>query len=278
MQQQAFAVSTERIAPSGTFAPAECTHEVENGASVFSQVDGSVKVIALSGKVTIFPKCAVQPIQVTLPNHVSSNNAYHVFPENGWLMNAWLSNINFQLLRSVWNVPNPPPVSSGQLLYIFNGIESNQDIVQPVLQWGASPAGGGPYWALTSWWVNAKLQFIHSPLLRVNPGDRIVGISIQTTPGSWTITAIDLNTNQQSTLTVNNVSPLTYAALALEGYNISRCGNYPNGPVTFTQSQVANAGLFQSVNNWATGVGVNSCGQRIICSGRDCIFTWHNFA
>jgi hypothetical protein len=47
-------------------------------------------------------------------------------------------------------------------------------IIQPVLQWGPSYAGGGPYWTIGSWYVEGG-NAAHSGLAQVNVGDRIAG-------------------------------------------------------------------------------------------------------
>ena len=51
-------------------------------------------------------------------------------------------------------------------------------ILQPVLQWGNSPAGGGSFWAITNWFVGSPETGIalHGPLVQVNSGDILQGI------------------------------------------------------------------------------------------------------
>lgn len=65
---------------------------------------------------------------------------------------------------------------SDQLLYLFtallgwdvmdNGNYFNH-ILQPVLQWGLSPAGGGNYWAINNWYVNDQ-DYFYDSLIVVN--------------------------------------------------------------------------------------------------------------
>jgi len=47
-------------------------------------------------------------------------------------------------------------------------------IIQPVLQWGSSAAGGGQYWAIASWFVGGA-HTVYSDLKQVSSGDTIYG-------------------------------------------------------------------------------------------------------
>jgi hypothetical protein len=52
--------------------------------------------------------------------------------------------------------------------------QASVSIIQPVLQWGSSAAGGGPYWAIASWFVGGA-HTVYSELKIVNAGDTILG-------------------------------------------------------------------------------------------------------
>src|SRR4051794_8812134 len=72
---------------------------------------------------------------------------------HGWITTAYWETTASEAVtefRSTWKVPPEPERRGGQLIYLFNGItnEARNAILQPVLQWGTSPAGGGPYWAV----------------------------------------------------------------------------------------------------------------------------------
>ena len=78
-----------------------------------------------------------------------------------------------------WIVPQPPENKSDQLIYIFNGIQTIENgiayILQPVLQWGKSPAGGGNYWSVCNWYVTSN-QFFFDSLIQVHPGTSLQGL------------------------------------------------------------------------------------------------------
>lgn len=267
-----FAESSLKFSPAGTLAYPECTHAIPEGASVFQQADGTIKVVSSQGVSRILPVCPYAETQKEhfLPPWVNRR------ADNGWLMYGFIQGKNFQFMRSQWNVPNVPTRFDNQLLYLFNGFETFYEIVQPVLQFGVSPAGGGAYWSMASWWATNNGQALHSRLIRVNPGDQIVGMLISTSPGVWSITIMDLNTNQQSTLDVHNVNPLIYSVIALEGYNVMACQDYPGSQLSFSQSQIADAGVFLNRINWASGIQVHNCNQAINCSGQNCTFSWNS--
>ena len=95
-------------------------------------------------------------------------------------------------INSTWVVPGPPISPGGQTLFFWNGVEpaDTSAVLQPVLQWGTSAAGGGPYWAYASWYVSASHGSHFSPLVKVSPGERVAGSNTLESDGvTWAITA-----------------------------------------------------------------------------------------
>jgi hypothetical protein len=77
----------------------------------------------------------------------------------GWITYAWWLNDSgspISQLSTQWTVPPEPAVQAGQTVFLFNALEDaqNNDLVQPVLQWGVSHAGGGPFWAVGSGYID----------------------------------------------------------------------------------------------------------------------------
>ena len=81
-------------------------------------------------------------------------------------------------MTTTWTVPPEPIAEDGQLLYLFNGLQDSPvtQILQPVLQRGKSPAGGGNSWALASWLVSNSDAFRTQTLVAANPGDVLTGV------------------------------------------------------------------------------------------------------
>eukprot|EP01084_Bolivina_argentea_P133380 235388_1 len=86
-----------------------------------------------------------------------------------------------------WTVPNSSPKQSGPILYMFTGLQNIDwvpperdpgkpfDIIQPVMQYGGSAAGGGSYWASASLYDTLTYEVMHGRPLKHNPGDKILG-------------------------------------------------------------------------------------------------------
>jgi hypothetical protein len=99
---------------------------------------------------------------------------------SGWITFAAYTESRTNVITSMttrWTVPPAPGRQKTQLIYIFNGLQDSPvtHILQPVLQWGISPDGGGQYWAVASWFVDSSGNAFKSTLVRVNEGDVLTG-------------------------------------------------------------------------------------------------------
>lgn len=83
---------------------------------------------------------------------------------NGWVTWAEWGNTNGQPINyfsTSWLVPSAPTTNDGQLIFIWNGLEPfdvllnnpNNMVLQPVLQWGSNNTFGGQYWVISNWCV-----------------------------------------------------------------------------------------------------------------------------
>ncbi|MGZ3754371.1 MAG: hypothetical protein ACXVAY_00070 [Mucilaginibacter sp.] len=117
-----------------------------------------------------------------------------------------------------WVVPPAPDnTTDGQTIFIFNGLEGSSllDIVQPVLQWGRSGAGGGNYYAIANWYVwsdGTNFYAAYSYPISVSSGTSLYGV----------IT----NTGQESDGSFDYVSSFSSYANSLTVTE----GSEPNGP------------------------------------------------
>jgi hypothetical protein len=216
-----------------------CIHEVPDGA----RVDVSGGVTLRSGETLRFASCrfAVRDARrahaladATQPKESAS------FLTNGWFeydagfspTNAWGFNwVN--RLDAFWRVPPAPQQFSNQIVYLFPGIEpaSGFSIIQPVLQWGVTPAGGGNFWGMAAWYVANDGTVLHSPLLRVSVGDTMEGHLVArdcTTGGActWDLMAQDGGIASLMTVSVNEAYRWVQKGV-LEAYRISNCNKLP---------------------------------------------------
>jgi hypothetical protein len=109
------------------------------------------------------------------------------------------------------------------------------NIIQPVLQFGTSEAGGGTYWAMASWYVDSNGNAYYSQLTKTLTAHGIQGNMVRSTTNKvWTISTIDTNTNQATTLNIATNTTEPYTFVTLEVYSVANCGEYPTGSDTFS--------------------------------------------
>jgi hypothetical protein len=199
---------------------------------------------------------------------------------SNWISYAyWLNETKepITLFRTAWQVPPAPATQASQLIYLFNGIEpaDGSIILQPVLQWGDSGADEdgmqrtGPFWTVASWSVGTEAH--HTPHVRVNPGDLLVGV----------ITLLDQADGQfryscefqgvaGTAHSLKIGSPLVWCAVTLEAYengssapppyDLNAVSEYPPcGATAFKTINIRN-GSGQSVN-WAVNDIVRNFGE-----------------
>jgi hypothetical protein len=268
----------------GELIRADCVHEIPNGARVEVDNDGQISGdVTLNGRLLAhYDRCSEDPV-VTRPRGRTENLANSPGTGNGWVeASQWdvplSSTDNLDYMAGIWTVPSNPS-SNGALIYLFNGIEPLERswVLQPVLQYGRSNAGGGNYWAIASWLVSSNGYAFHSPLGTVRPGDSIFGYTrMTTTSGStqyWGVVADDTTTGLSAWITASSSGlHWTWAfAAVLEAYNVTSCTQFPsNGRAVFSNSVVDHGfpsytgispqGWYQAVYSY----GGPSCGFSVV--------------
>jgi hypothetical protein len=186
-------------------------------------------------------------------------------PEGGWKGYAWwrTKSASEQITRfaATWEVPPYPPKDSGQIIFIFNGLESVNSpqrpggVLQAVLQFHARQ------WYVRNWYVTAEFDpnifsnlpdpnaavpqadlgrenRCYSKAIKVAPGDKITGIVAggkDPTSGKFNYDCVVTVKNQQEYLSMKDIPELAYAVCAVESYRIDdRKSNYPAAPITIT--------------------------------------------
>ncbi|NLR68975.1 hypothetical protein HGH92_32035 [Chitinophaga varians] len=187
-----------------------------------------------------------------------------VFPlGSGWITYTYWTNNTASAISyfaTSWTVPPAPAVNSGQTIFLFNGLQNSSNILQPVLQWGPSAAGGGSYWAIANWYVGNNS--VYSNLIRVNPGTNLQGIMSLIGGSGSTRSYTSVFTGYPSiNLTVNNIPTLYWAAESLEAYGVVTCSNYPNTAKTRLSGIDLRVGGAQAPLSWSIDNPVTDCGQ-----------------
>ncbi len=159
--------------------------------------------------------------------------------QDGWITWAECEVLDYpskptSYLSAEWIVPEPPLRKSDQLIYLFAGLDgvilrdsaSMTYILQPVLQWGVSPAGGGKYWSVCNWLVTNEGQYFHDSLIKVNPGDSLQGVVKRIAITDSTSLYNSSFTGYGEGLEVQNLN-FWSRYFALETYGVRNCDDNP---------------------------------------------------
>jgi len=241
-----------------------CVHEVPNGARI--DLDGVVT--RPDGSKFQIPRCAhFVPPRRSQPS------------TNGWVESARLyTGANFHQVTANWAVPNTPvgSYSASQTFFTFPGMQNGYYVIQPVLQYGKSSAGGGSYWSMASWRCHGGADCYYSPLIaNVQSGHTMAG-SVSASNCSlgycdWTITTTDVTTGASTTYTARDTDNYSDGVGgAMEIWNLTSCNQLPAYGVSYTNVSFVDSWGSPVTPSWYsyydTSV-VPQCGYQVSWSG-----------
>jgi len=220
------------ITPIG-YMHANCVRQVLEGQTVLADgriqyPDGSVEA---SAPVCDYPRYSPQGALVAGNEPLT----------NGWVEFVYATTgSSYYKLTATWAVPPDPINYSNQTVYLFPGLqETNSDgtcILQPVLQYGPSPAGGGESWTAASYdccVTKTSSYCSYSPLIGGSQGT--VGTIKSYCEGqqecnTWLVQTQETGTAQKTGLVANTKGQVfdTAFAAALEVYGVTACDQYPD--------------------------------------------------
>jgi hypothetical protein len=197
------AASTKVPTPEG-LQPASIVHAVPQGALLLTspKMKNTTYVMNENGDLvmTVIDDASstskVSPMATPL---LSSN----------WLAWAYATVSQISYLQSTWYTPTAPS-SKTYALAIFNGLETSNTIMQPVLQWNYNLDQSA--WTMASWRYTSSNSFYYSPMLSVNQGDNIQGTLQYTTINGqtgWQVTTSDLTKGTSTFYFSNYISTNT---------------------------------------------------------------------
>jgi len=190
---------------------------------------------------------------------------------SGWVTFAsWRSNASGPISQFAtdWTVPDDPTAGdTGQTIFLFNALQNaaRTNLLQPVLQWGTSQAGGGPFWSIGNWYIDPSGHVCHSDSLPVLPGQVLTAIISlgQENNGlfSYVVSfqgypALDLN--------VTGIEELVCAAETLEAYQIGDRNEYPATAFTAMTNIAIAAGGTAPALNWSVQNNSTTFGEHTI--------------
>jgi len=230
----------------GKLMRADCVHEIPNGAKVVIGENGEpTGDVLLNGQqIAHYDACSEAPISTRHTATVLKTLEHAPVPSfNGWVEDSQedlslSSSDNVDWESGEFYVPNNPSVNGGTI-FLFNGIAPTAQnwILQPVLQYGSSAAGGGNYWAIASWFVGTGGAW-HSPLETVKPGDTLYGYTEQTAKGAtldYNSEAYDLTSGANSWISIYSSGlhwTVAYEGV-LEVYNVNSCSQLPSSDYAY---------------------------------------------
>ncbi|WP_148045034.1 hypothetical protein [Nocardioides marmorisolisilvae] len=228
-----------------------CVHRVPPGATVAA--DGSI----IDGDVVTRVKRCPYAGPVRPANSPKSARPDARTPSTGgWWIDSWWHHSWLSGISANWSVPSAPTDRVDQTLFFFPSLETEtaKSIVQPVLQWGASAAGGGQYWSIGSWYVTGNSSY-YSTLSRAYSGDSLTGkVALGTcaSDGGNCEGYIHLWDNTRgygTSLDVSTPAAWTNAQSGvMENYGVSSCTMLPaSGWIQFSSVVVTN-GAYQQVD------------------------------
>ena len=187
------------------------------------------------------------------------------FTDNGWITYAsWLNRTGKPVssFTTTWTVPPAPSTYDGQTLFQFNSIEPNSgnSILQPVLQYGSSAAGGGQFWGVASWYVTGNNAYFSS-LVTVSAGKRLTGvIKLSSHTGTKYNYTCAFTGISGTNFSMKNIAQLTWCTETLEVYGVDLCSDFPNT----ASSQMSGIELLTGTKtpsvNWSPTNVATSCG------------------
>jgi len=185
--------------------------------------------------------CIFKTRENIFPESGGDSKLKEVKQDYGWITYAYCESVYgltnpYSHFSASWKVPSPPIRYSNQLIYLFismDGVSFNDNdtvihIIQPVLQWGKSPAGGGDYWSICNWHVTSTLQYFHDSLIRVDPGTILKGTIKLISENGGRYMYRSYFEGFETSLEVSNLPELHTPSIVLEAYNINACDEYPD--------------------------------------------------
>ena len=194
---------------------------------------------------------------------------------SGWIAYTYWANTDtiahpVTYFTTNWAVPTTPKKQGNQTLFLFNGMQdgltASSYIIQPVLQWGSSAAGGGKYWAITNWYVSGSSAY-YGTLEQVTSGTVLQGIMQQTAQSGKTYSYNSSFTGYPSVsnLQVNNVPQAWWCAETLETYSVTNVNTqYPPDEYVAMNAIQMLEGSTNAPINWTTAKANNNVPQKAV--------------
>ena len=269
--------------PSAGMIPRSHIHFIEKGYKVRREGNHFMKVDAENGSI-VEDYGIIQPTPFKIVQASSTSGHFAGQESTSWVTWAEWQNASSSSISSFstnWTVPNNPTTTTdGQSIYIYNALENGSpttatEIIQPVLQWGVTPAGSSPTgWGIANWYVVGSTAFISPDLIPVSPGTNLQGVITnngQLADGSYSYTSSFTGYSNSMQISdaegVLAVPQQTWAYETLEawgpgGFGVVQASDYPAGQSFVNMNNIfvyLNGGL--TIPSWAAETGNENFGE-----------------
>ncbi len=255
--------------------PQKNVHSIEAGFSL-SMIEGHLnKIENATGKII-----EDYGVVKTLDDNLNAakkamNNDLAPATASGWVAYSYWSNTDttahpVTYFSTTWTVPSAPTRQNNQTLFLFNAMQNGTTaasyIIQPVLQWGSSAAGGGKYWAIANWFVSGS-QAYYSALQTVSTGTVLQGVLQQT---SHSGTRYNYNSSFagypiNQSLQITGVPQAWWCAETLETHGITNANNqYPPDQYAAMKSIKMLENTMNAPLNWSTAKAGGNIPQKAV--------------
>lgn len=173
-------------------------------------------------------------------------------PNDGWVAYAVWTNTAIPPINeftAAWTVPEEPETKDqDQTIFLFIGMQNAEFILQPVLQWGESAAGGGRFWSVCNWYTDGKdSTTVHTKLIEgLKTGSQLkarISLVGQEGRSFKYVASFELQQPapaqdqppaqpQDLQLEKEDVIELLFANIALESYGVQDRKGYPASETT----------------------------------------------
>lgn len=262
----------ELVLTPGGWRPKSKVHHIGKGHHVIVEDGKFKKVHTETGKVVAVLD-DVKPTNKDKPNYpdnvfVPKEKQSPSFG-SGWIAYAFWNNFGDPIVKfsTTWVVPPVPDTyTSATQIFIFNGLQNSGYILQPVLQFGHSNAGGGEYWGIANWYVDGQGgTAMYGDFQEVSPGDTLTGIMyLEGYVGDNYAYKSTFDGYPDLDFSISNIEETNQAVQTLEAYGITTCSNYPTATkieMTDISIQIDND---QADLDWTPVNAVTDCNQECI--------------
>ncbi|MGA2877086.1 MAG: hypothetical protein ABSE82_16335, partial [Nitrososphaerales archaeon] len=219
------------LTPGGWVAKA-CIYNVGNGATVLTN---DTILYANDTRAYTIQMCPYASLSAFQPAGSGSTSGSGIIPGyTGWIEQVADHDSNvLNDFSGDWTVPSSPTdTTDGQTIFLWIGLDASStgdsaDLIQPVLQWGPSAAGGGTHYSIDSWYIDfSSNTYYYGTLVSVSSTDTIEGaVSLDGCGHGLCVTTIltkDTTSGNYATLNAD-IYGLNYGYVVLEVANWTQC-------------------------------------------------------